>query len=152
MSTEMILIDSTLSPSWLTYLGAAKVESVHWMRMDKLETESDDLLGWAVRNNATILTGSGHFTQTLALRRLEHPSVIYLRTHERNPDTVGKRVVKACRRASRNRSNSMVITIDEHGDREHALPIVRSGNARPKTRKSWPFALYGRLRKLLFSE
>jgi predicted nuclease of predicted toxin-antitoxin system len=81
----MILIDANLSPSWVQFLQTAQIEAVHWWRLGRGDAPDSELLEWAIERDAIILTGDGDFSQLLALRGLSRPSVIYLRTNERNP-------------------------------------------------------------------
>ncbi|MDR3751073.1 MAG: hypothetical protein P4K94_06255 [Terracidiphilus sp.] len=59
----------------------------------------------------------------LALRRLSRPSVIYLRTSERNPQGPGKLVIAACNAIAARAESGMIITINDRGSRLRALPI-----------------------------
>jgi predicted nuclease of predicted toxin-antitoxin system len=119
-----ILVDANLTPFWVDFLQTAGIEAVHWQSVGKGDAPDAELLDWAVEHNATILTGDGDFSQMLALRRLSRPSVIYLRTSERNPLGPGARVIAAHNAISARTESGMIVTIDDRGNRLRTLPIL----------------------------
>jgi predicted nuclease of predicted toxin-antitoxin system len=82
-----------------------------------------ELLDWAVSNNAVILTNDGDFSQMLALRGLNRPSVIYLRTSELRPQGPGSRVVDAFQALAGSHIAS-IVTIDDRSTRTRTLPVI----------------------------
>ncbi|MGD0631153.1 MAG: DUF5615 family PIN-like protein [Terracidiphilus sp.] len=121
----MILVDANLSPSWIPFLQSANIEAAHWWTVGIGDAPDSELLDWAIHHNATILTGDGDFSQLLALRGLSGPSVIYLRTNERNPEGAGESVASAYREVLKRAKNGMIVTIDDRGSRFRPLPIIR---------------------------
>ncbi|MGD0155383.1 MAG: DUF5615 family PIN-like protein [Terracidiphilus sp.] len=87
----MILIDSNLTPAWVEYLQSFGMTAVHWWNIGKGDAPDSELLEWAAAHNGVLLTSDGDFSQLLALRGLSRPSVIYLRTKERDPWDRGNR-------------------------------------------------------------
>jgi predicted nuclease of predicted toxin-antitoxin system len=120
----VILIDANLTPFWVGFLRSAGIESVHWSTVGKGDAPDSDLLHWAVEHDAIILTNDGDFSQVLALRKLSSPSVIFLRTSERNPQGPGKRVIEAYNAIMGKSDSGMIVTIDDRGSRMRALPIL----------------------------
>jgi predicted nuclease of predicted toxin-antitoxin system len=119
-----ILVDANLTPFWVEFLESAGVEAVHWWHAGRGDAPDAELLEWALEHDAAILTGDGDFSQMLALRRLSRPSVIYLRTSERNPQGPGKQVIAACNAIAVRAESGMIVTIDDRGSRRRALPIL----------------------------
>jgi predicted nuclease of predicted toxin-antitoxin system len=120
----MILVDANLTPFWVEFLQSAGIEAVHWWRVGRGDAPDSELLEWAFAASAVILTGDGDFSQMIALRGLNHPSVIYLRTKERNPDGPGERVASAYRKIAGQAEKGMIVTIDDRGSRFRSLPIL----------------------------
>jgi predicted nuclease of predicted toxin-antitoxin system len=119
-----ILVDANLTPFWVEYLQSAGIEAVHWWSVGKGDAPDSELLEWAQERDAAILTSDGDFSQMLALRRLNHPSVIYLRTSERNPQGPGQQVIAAYSAIAARAESGMIVTIDDRGSRLRALPIL----------------------------
>jgi predicted nuclease of predicted toxin-antitoxin system len=119
-----ILVDANLTPFWVEYLQLAGIEAVHWWSVGKGDASDAELLEWAVEHDAAILTGDGDFSQLLALRRLSRPSVIYLRTSERNPQGPGARVIAAYNAIASRVESGSIFTIDDRASRSRALPIL----------------------------
>jgi len=119
-----ILVDANLTPFWVEFLQLAGVEAVHWSGVGKGDAPDAELLEWATERDAAILTGDGDFSQMLALRRLSRPSVIFLRTSERNPQGPGTQVIAACKAIAARAESGMIVTIDDRGSRLRALPIL----------------------------
>ena len=119
-----ILVDANLTPFWVEYLQAAGIDAVHWWSTGKGDAPDAELLEWALEYDAAILTGDGDFSQILALRRLSRPRVLYLRTSERNPQGPGKQVIAACSAIAARAESGMIVTINDHGSRLRALPIL----------------------------
>ena len=119
----IILIDSNLSPVWVEFLKSADIDSVHWWNIGAGDAPDSELLEWASAHNATIFTSDGDFPQMLALRRLSRPSVILLKTNERNPQGPGQQVIAACRTIAGRTEDGMVVVINERGTRVRNLPI-----------------------------
>ncbi|MGD0734100.1 MAG: DUF5615 family PIN-like protein [Terracidiphilus sp.] len=119
-----ILVDANLPPSWVAFLQSAGIDAVHWWGIGKGDAPDSELLDWASERNAAILTGDADFSQMLALRRLSRPSVIYLRTSERNPIGPGSQVIAACNALAARVESGMIVTINDHGSRLRILPIL----------------------------
>jgi predicted nuclease of predicted toxin-antitoxin system len=119
-----ILVDANLTPFWVEFLQSAGIEAVHWWSAGSGDAPDAELLEWAEERDAAILTGDGDFSQMLALRRLSRPSVIYLRTTERNPQGPGQQVIAAYNAITARAESGMIVTIDDRGSRLRALPIV----------------------------
>jgi predicted nuclease of predicted toxin-antitoxin system len=119
-----VLVDANLTPFWVEFLQAAGIEAVHWWSVGKGDAPDAKLLEWALEHEAAILTGDGDFSQMLALRGLSRPSVIYLRTTERNPLGPGALVIAASNAIAKRLESGMMVTIDDRGSRLRALPIL----------------------------
>ena len=119
-----VLVDANLTPRWVEYLQSAGIEAVHWWSVGVGDAPDAELLEWAVERDAAILTADGDFSQLLALRRLSRPSVIYLRTSERNPEGPGTRVIAAYNAITERTATGAIVTIDDRASRSRALPIL----------------------------
>lgn len=119
-----VLVDANLTPFWVEFLQSADIEAVHWWSIGRGNAPDAELLDWAVERDAVILTGDGDFSRILALRRLNRPSVIYLRTSERNPMGPGDQVIAAYNAIAALAKSGMIVTIDDRGSRLRALPIL----------------------------
>jgi predicted nuclease of predicted toxin-antitoxin system len=120
-----VLVDANLTPFWVDFLQSAGVEAVHWWKVGSGDARDEELLEWAVEHDAAILTGDGDFSQLLALHWLIRPSVIYLRTNERNPEGPGAWVVAACKSISGQTQSGMIVSINDRGSRVRSLPILK---------------------------
>ena len=119
-----ILVDANLTPFWVEFLQSAGIEAVHWCSFGKGVAPDSELLNWAIEHDAVIFTADGDFPQMLALRRLDFPSVIYLRTSEQNPQGPGNQVVAACKVIAARSESGLIVTINDRGSRLRALPIL----------------------------
>jgi predicted nuclease of predicted toxin-antitoxin system len=120
----MILVDANLTPFWIPFLQSSGIEANHWWKIGRGDAPDTELLQWAIDHDAVILTGYGDFSQLLALRGLSQPSVIFLRTQERNPAGPGERVVDAYSAIVARAENGAIVSIDERGSRFRFLPIT----------------------------
>jgi predicted nuclease of predicted toxin-antitoxin system len=119
-----ILVDANLTPRWVDFLQTAGIEAVHWWSVGAGDAPDAELLEWALGHDAIILTCDGDFSQMLALRGLNRPSVIFLRTSERTPRGPGERVIAAYNAVVERAAGGMIVTIDDRGSRSRALPIL----------------------------
>lgn len=124
-ASPVVLVDANLTPHWVPYLKSNEIEAVHWYSIGKGDASDLVLLQWAQSHGAVILTNDGDFSQIIATQRLGHPSVIYVRTNERNPQGPGEQVVTAFRLISESRPACLIVTITERGIRSRSLPVER---------------------------
>ena len=120
-----VLVDANLTPFWVDFLQSEGVEAVHWWKVGRGDAPDTELLEWAVEHDAAILTSDGDFSQLLALRELIRPSVIYLRTNERNPQGPGAWVVAAYNTIAGRAESGVIVTINDRGTRVRSLPILK---------------------------
>jgi predicted nuclease of predicted toxin-antitoxin system len=118
-----ILIDMNLSPRWVASLASHGIEAVHWSRVGAANAMDSEIIEFANKYNYAILTHDLDFSTMLAVRHLNKPSLIQLRTGDISPDSAVPLVIDALRQASAEIEMGAILTIELNKARLRILPL-----------------------------
>ena len=124
-----ILIDMNLSPDWVTALGEAGYDSVHWSQVGDPRAPDEIIMGYARVREYVVFTHDLDFGAILAATHAQAPSVIQVRTQDVDPTSLSKRVVSLLQECEEHLARGALICLDESGQRLRILPLEgrRSG-------------------------
>jgi predicted nuclease of predicted toxin-antitoxin system len=117
------LIDMNLSPQWITVLGKAGFEAVHWSAVGKPNVSDREIMTWARSNGYVVFTHDLDYGAILAATKTECPSVIQIRTQDISPQTIGDLVISVIKQFHEHLQKGALISIDEKKLRARILPL-----------------------------
>lgn len=118
-----LVIDNCLPLSWVGYLRGHGYEACHWREIGPPNAPDVDILRWATRHGAVVLTQDLDFTKLLFQTQTTLPSVIQLRLDDVRPGTIGEDVVLTLRQHGDALRAGALITIKGHKSRLRILPL-----------------------------
>jgi predicted nuclease of predicted toxin-antitoxin system len=118
-----LLVDVSLSPAWVEFIGRAGWKAVHWATIGDPRAKDRVILDWARKNGYLVFTHDLDFGTILAATRAAGPSVIQIRTQDVLPDRQGALLVAALRRYEKMLDTGALISLDEKGPRARILPL-----------------------------
>ena len=122
-----LVVDVNLPPAWVACLEAAGLDAVHWSSIGALDAPDTDLLAWAVRNNAVLMTCDLDFGAILAASGLTAPSVVQIRARDVMPTAIGQRIVAALGIHGRDLDSGALVSVDLDRARVRILPLRDRG-------------------------
>jgi len=123
-----LLVDMNLSPSWVGFFAANRIDAVHWMTVGAANADDATLLQWARDAGRVVFTHDMDFAALIALAGLEGPSVLQVRTQDVLPEDIGSKVLVVLRDHADALDQGAIVSVVEHLSRVRVLPILR----RPK--------------------
>lgn len=118
-----IIIDMNLSPRWVPFLEAEGHEVTHWSTVGASTAPDAEIMEWARNNNAVVFTHDLDFSALLFLTKAMAPSVIQLRSEDVRPQSVGKMLLTALRKAEEDIKQGALVTVDPRKNRIRLLPL-----------------------------
>lgn len=118
-----LLIDMNLSPRWVEYLTDAGFEAVPWSTVGPHDPPDTDLVEFAVRENAVILSHDLDFSAILAATQGRKPSVVQLRADNINPEAIGDTVIHALRQMEDELGRGALLSVSDSRTRIRYLPL-----------------------------
>jgi len=118
-----LLIDMNLSPEWVSVLGKAGWEAVHWSRIGRPDAPDHEILRYARSKGYVIFTHDLDFGTILATTKADCPSVIQVRTQDVTPDHLGRLVISALHQFEKHLQDGALVTIDQKRLRARILPM-----------------------------
>ena len=116
-----LLIDMSLSPSWVQFLADRGFESVHWSNVG--HPSAPDSEEYASQNGLVVFTHDLDFGALLASRKTRQPSVVQIRAQDVLPTAIGEIVVRAINAGSLHLEAGALVTVDPNRNRIRLLPI-----------------------------
>jgi predicted nuclease of predicted toxin-antitoxin system len=95
-----LLLDMNLSPRWIDFLRDEGWEAVNWSHGGQATARDDEIMAYAVANDAVVVTHDLDFGAILNYAR-KKPSVVQIRAEDLSPERIGKQVVVALRHAKK---------------------------------------------------
>lgn len=120
-----LVVDMNLSPEWVGFLGGLGYEVDHWSHVGNHSAADTEILGWARKRGATVLTNDLDFGRILALTAAVGPSVVQIRNDDLLPDAIGEDVVAVLRAHEDDLNRGALVVLDESSRRVRILPIMR---------------------------
>ncbi|HEV2606068.1 MAG TPA: DUF5615 family PIN-like protein [Microvirga sp.] len=87
-----------LSTDWVPALRAAGIEAVHWIEVGPQDADDTEIMGWALANDAIVLTRDLDFAAALTMQGRSAPSVIQMQMAQVRPEHHLESVRKALSR------------------------------------------------------
>ena len=109
--------------SWIAYLQGHGQVARHWRELGASNTPDAEIMAWAYKNSAVVLTQDLDFTRLLFLSRATLPSVIQLRLDDVRPGCIGEDVVLLLNQYEVELRRGALITIKGHRSRLRILPL-----------------------------
>ena len=77
-----LLIDMSLSPSWVQFLADQGFESIHWSNVGRPSAPDSEIMEYASQDGLIVFTHDLDFGALLANRKSRQPSVIQIRAQD----------------------------------------------------------------------
>lgn len=122
-----LLVDMNLSPRWVSVLGDAGIESVHWSTLGAHDATDFQIMAYAHANDYVVLTHDLDFSAILAVTHREKPSVVQIRAGDVSPDVIGKQVIVALRQMASDLEEGALLTVEPSRTRLRVLPLQPKG-------------------------
>ncbi len=107
-----LIIDVNLSPAWVSFLGDAGYETVHWSDIGALRAPDRQIMAWAREHDRVVFTHDLDFAALLAATQARAPSVLQIRAQDTLPDAMGEAVVQALRQFAQALREGAVVSVD----------------------------------------
>jgi predicted nuclease of predicted toxin-antitoxin system len=120
-----LLIDMNLSPHWVSFLGAAGFEAIHWSSVGAANATDIEIMAYASAQDYVVLSHDLDFSAILAATNGAKPSVVQLRTENLRPDIIGGSLIAALKQMSGELTAGALLTLDPGRARLKLLPLVR---------------------------
>ncbi len=118
-----IVIDNCLPLSWVEFLREHGHSACHWRELGPPNAPDTEIMQWASRNDAVVLTQDLDFTKLLFQSRAPLPSVIQLRLDDVRPKSIGEDVLLILEQQKDNLRRGALITVKGHKSRLRLLPL-----------------------------
>ena len=119
-----ILIDMNLTPEWVEFFAARRIESVHWSEVGDPKALDPEIMAFAREQRFVVFTHDLDFGSILAVTHARGPSVIQARVEDPVPAVIGVTVVAAVVENASYLERGVLLTIDPDKLRIRILPIV----------------------------
>lgn len=119
----IIVLDNCLPVSWVAYLQGHGHTARHWRELGPANAPDSEIMLWAQKNGAVVLTQDLDFTRLLFQARVKLPSVIQLRLDDVRPAGIGEDVILALKQFADELRRGALITIKGHKSRLRLLPL-----------------------------
>jgi predicted nuclease of predicted toxin-antitoxin system len=116
-----LVIDMNLSTDWVPALRAAGIEAVHWIEVGPQDADDTEIMGWALANDAIVLTRDLDFAAALTMQGRSAPSVIQMRMAQVRPEHHLELVRKALSRYQVHLEQGAVVTLESDRIRVRVL-------------------------------
>ncbi len=124
-----VLIDMDLSPNWQAFLERSGHTANQWSTLGAHDAPDHELMEWAKRNVAILLTADLDFSAILAAKRDNRPSVVQLRCDAPTTQVMGSVVVEALKILKHEIEAGATVTLDASHRRVRVLPLEIRGPA-----------------------
>ena len=118
-----LLLDMSLSPTWVRFLEENGFEAVHWSAAGEPTATDAVIMAWARGRGFVVITHDLDFSAILASTEARGPSVIQVRTQDVLPDAIGPDIVRVLRDQRAALDQGAIVSVDELTSRIRVLPI-----------------------------
>jgi len=118
-----LLVDMNLSPRWVSFLAASRIDSVHWSSVGPVTATDSEIMAFAREHGYIVLTHDLDFSAILAATHGTEPSVVQIRSESLNPDTIGAQVVSAVRQIDQQLQSGALVSVEPHRTKVRLLPL-----------------------------
>ncbi len=120
-----IIIDMNLSPNWRSFLEKFGFCAIHWSDVGPGDAPDVEIMEYAKRYNAVILTHDLDFSSILAATKGQKTSVIQIRSQDLSTESIGGSVVQCLNQMSGELDAGALISLDAQKMRIRLLPFER---------------------------
>lgn len=131
------VLDMNLTPEWCDVLAFEGWDAVHWSTVGDPTALDNEILAWALSENAIVLTQDLDFGAILAATNADAPSVVFLRTQDAMPDAIATRVIPLLHQYETQLQSGALLILDAARSRIRILPL-RSDTAEPESGEQSP--------------
>lgn len=118
-----LVIDINLSPRLVPLLAERGLGAVHWSNIGSPMARDEEILDWARRTEAIVLTHDLDFGSILAATAGDAPSVIQVRTEDVAPDVIIEDLVRILHHYEAELDRGALVTLRKNQGRVRILPI-----------------------------
>lgn len=118
-----ILLDMNLTPRWVGFLQARRIEAVRWSEVGKADADDLEVLRFAATQEYLLLTHDLDFGDLLAYSRETAPSVVILRALDLRPEVSGERLLEVLDAAAAQLEAGAIVIVDSGRTRVRPLPL-----------------------------
>jgi predicted nuclease of predicted toxin-antitoxin system len=118
-----LLIDMNLSPQWVSALGKAGWEAIHWSLVGRPNASDREIFDYATSHGYVVFTNDLDFGAILAATNADYPSVIQIRAEDVTPEHLFDLVVSALHQFTEYLDEGALITVDDRKFRARILPL-----------------------------
>ena len=111
----IFVVDANLSSKWAAFLQAQGFTALYWPFTFVADALDLEIIAYATKANAIVLTQDLDFGMYLAELRLALPSVIQLRSADTNPELLGTLLLTAIREHRAALVHGALVTLDLRG-------------------------------------
>ena len=119
------IADMDLSPLTVSQLKKKGWEIIRVSEVMDARTDDIDILNYAREHNRVVITNDLDFSELLAIKGLDSPSVINLRLENMVPDFVTQRIIDVVPQLEDELKKGIVVSVDDISARFRNLPITR---------------------------
>ena len=112
-----------LSPSWVGFLEARGISSLHWSSAGRATAPDVEILAYAKRQDFVVFTHDLDLGQMLVMDALRGPSVLQVRTQDVLPSAIGELVLGAIQVSQLHLEAGALVTVDAVRRRVRILPL-----------------------------
>jgi predicted nuclease of predicted toxin-antitoxin system len=107
-----IIVDVNLSPEWVTVLRDTGHEAVHWSKIGPQDADDEEIVLWAERDAAIILTRDLDFGAYLVVAGRTRPSVVQVRAKRTSAGRYARLVLQALEQTRFELEQGALVTVD----------------------------------------
>ena len=122
-----LLIDMNLSPRWVSFLGEAGIEVLHWSEVGAAGAPDTEIMGYARQHHKVVLTHDLDFGEILAATGGEKPSVVQIRSDDLRFNVIGQLLLTALRQVEGDLERGALVTVSPPRTRIRILPLRFEG-------------------------
>jgi predicted nuclease of predicted toxin-antitoxin system len=119
-----VVLDHCIERAWAGFLIENGIEAVVWADVGDPKAQDYEIMEWAKRNQAVVLTGDADFGTILWATSATKPSVVRISTHETRVSRKGIVVLEILKRHAERLQAGAFVSVDEDEHRVRPLPMT----------------------------
>ena len=119
----IVLIDMSLPPVWVPFLGERAISSLHWSGVGPYDAADEVIFQHAIDHDEIVFTHDLDFGTLLAYTKSRKPSVIQARVQDPSPERIGGAVIAALEQFREMLLQGVILTILPSCTRVRILPL-----------------------------
>ena len=119
-----LLIDMSLSPRWIGFLGSAGHDVTHWSSVGSVFASDSEIIEYAKQHSYIVMTHDLDFSAILAATKGIRPSVVQIRAGDISPEAISKALISALNQAEQDLLRGALVTFGPGRTRIKILPFT----------------------------